>query len=68
VVVFAIPKFVWAAKIFSKPRPESEPETLEKGVWPLYLSAHAFIYNKRFGLLFLLGLIIDLVLVKSGIL
>ncbi|KAF0236331.1 MAG: 1 4-dihydroxy-2-naphthoate [Prolixibacteraceae bacterium] len=68
VVVFAIPKFIWAAKIFSKPRPETEPDTLDKGVWPLYLSAHAFIYNKRFGLLFLLGLIIDLVLVKQGVL
>ncbi len=67
VVLFAIPKYIWAAKVFSKPRPESEPDTIEKGVWPLYLSAHAFIYNKRFGLLFLLGLIIDLVLVKSGI-
>lgn len=67
VIVFAIPKFIWAVKVFSKTRPESEPATLEKGVWPLYLSAHAFAYNKRFGLLFLLGLIIDLVLVKSGI-
>ncbi len=68
VVILAIPKFVRAVKIFSKPRPETEPKTLDKGVWPLYLSAHAFIYNKRFGLLFLLGLIIDLVLVKFGIL
>jgi 1,4-dihydroxy-2-naphthoate octaprenyltransferase len=68
VVLFAIPKYLWATKVFSKPRPDSEPADLEKGVWPLYLSAHAFIYNKRFGLLFLLGLIIDLVLVKTGIL
>ncbi len=68
VVVFALAKYVWAVKIFAKPRPLSEPETLEKGVWPLYLSAHAFIYNKRFGLLFLLGLIIDLVLMKTGVL
>lgn len=67
-VVFALPKFLWATRVFSKPRPESEPATLEKGVWPLYLSAHAFMYNKRFGLLFLLGLILDLVLVKTGIL
>ena len=67
-VVFALTKYFWAAKIFAKPRPLSEPETLEKGVWPLYLSAHAFIYNKRFGLLFLLGLIIDLVLMKTGML
>lgn len=67
VVVLALPKYFWAVRVFSKPRPLSEPETLEKGVWPLYLSAHAFIYNKRFGLLFLLGLIIDLALVKMGI-
>jgi 1,4-dihydroxy-2-naphthoate octaprenyltransferase len=67
VVVFAIPKFIWAAKVFSKPRPDAEPESLEKGVWPLYLSAHAFIYNKRFGLLFLLGLIIDLIISKAGL-
>jgi 1,4-dihydroxy-2-naphthoate polyprenyltransferase len=67
VVVLALPKYFWAVRIFSKPRPLTEPETLEKGVWPLYLSAHAFIYNKRFGLLFLLGLIIDLVLLKMGI-
>lgn len=68
VVIFAIPKYLWAAKVFIKPRPDSEPETIEKGVWPLYLSAHAFTYNKRFGLLFLLGLIVDLVLIKTGIL
>ena len=67
ITVLAFPKFIWAAKVFSKPRPESEPEDLEKGVWPLYLSAHAFVYNKRFGLLFLLGLIIDLILVKTGV-
>jgi len=68
IVLLAIPKYFWAVRVFSKPRPESEPEELERGVWPLYLSAHAFQYNKRFGLLFLMGLIIDLVLVKSGVL
>lgn len=67
VVLLAISKYIGTAKIFSKPRPENEPADLEKGVWPLYLSANAFVYNKRFGLLFLLGLIIDLVLVKAGI-
>jgi 1,4-dihydroxy-2-naphthoate octaprenyltransferase len=66
IVVLALPKYIWAAKVFSKTRPETEPEDLEKGVWPLYLSAHAFMYNKRFGLLFLLGLLIDLILVKTG--
>lgn len=68
IVIFALPKYLAAVRIFAKPRPLSEPEELAKGVWPLYLSANAFTYNKRFGLLFLLGLIIDLILVKSGIL
>lgn len=67
IVFLAIPKFIWAAKIYSKPRPESEPEDLEKNVWPLYLSAHAFVYNRRFGGLFLLGLIVDIILIKNDI-
>lgn len=67
IVFLAIPKYIWAVKIFSRPRPEKEPEDLGPGIWPLYLSAHAFAYNKRFGGLFLLGLILDIVLVKLNI-
>ncbi len=66
-VVFAIPLFLATVRIFSYPRPGTEPGSLQKGVWPLYLSAHAFNYNKRFGLLFLSGLIIDLILLKMGV-
>ena len=36
--------------------------------WPLYLVSHAFIYNRRFGLFFLLGLIVDVVFYKMGVL
>jgi 1,4-dihydroxy-2-naphthoate polyprenyltransferase len=67
IVLLALPKFFQAYKRFSKPRPEKEPEDLEKNVWPLYLVSQAFDYNKRFGLLFLLGLIIDVVLYKTGV-
>ncbi len=67
VVLLALPKFMWAARVYSKPRPESEPKDMPKNVWPLYLVNHAFVYNRRFGLLFLLGLILDVVLVKSGL-
>jgi 1,4-dihydroxy-2-naphthoate octaprenyltransferase len=35
--------------------------------WPLYLSIHASQYNKRFGALFLLGLILDVIPVKTGV-
>lgn len=68
VVLFAIPKYIWAAKVFAKQRPTSKPEGNTGNGWPLYLVDHAFQYNRSFGLLFLLGLIVDLVLVKIGIL
>ena len=64
IVVLAIPKYIWAAKIFAQPRPTVKPEGELGKTWPLYLVDHAFQYNKRFGLLFLLGLIIDLVIGK----
>ncbi len=67
IVLIAIPKLVWASKVFAKPRPAEAPADLPPNTWPLYLSAHAFQYNKRFGSLFLLGLILDVVLVKTGI-
>ncbi|HYW94105.1 MAG TPA: prenyltransferase, partial [Bacteroidales bacterium] len=67
VVLLALPKFIQTARIYTKPRPESEPAGLMKGVWPLYLVNYAFVYNRRFGLLFLLGLIIDVVLYRFGI-
>lgn len=68
IVAFAIPKYIKAAKVFAEPRPVSKPEGEKGRGWPLYLVDFAFQYNKRFGLLFLLGLIVDLVLVKTGVL
>lgn len=67
IVVIAIPKFIKTAKVYAKPRPTEEPADLPPNVWPLYLSANAFQYNKSFGGLFLLALIIELVLVKTGV-
>jgi len=68
IVLFAIPMLVTSARIFLKPRPEVKPEGAAGEGWPLYLVSHAFIYNRRFGLLFLLGLIVDVVFYKLGIL
>lgn len=68
VVVLALPKFLSTARLYAKPRPESAPPDLQPGVWPLYLSAYAFQYNKRFGGLFLLALIAETVLVRTGVL
>lgn len=67
-VLLAVPMLLSTIKIFVKPRPSSKPEGPQGEGWPLYLVSHAFIYNRRFGLLFLLGLILDVVFYKLGIL
>ena len=66
IVLLAVPKLVWATKVFLKPRPLSKPDGEAGEGWPLYLVSHAFIYNRVFGMLFLLGLIIDVVMYKMG--
>ncbi len=44
--------------MFRKPRPEEKPEDYPD-VWPNYFVAGAFVHNRRFGLLYLVGLILD---------
>jgi 1,4-dihydroxy-2-naphthoate octaprenyltransferase len=67
IVLLAIPKLFWASKVFLKPRPSVKPEGPSGEGWPLYLVSHAFIYNRVFGMLFLLRLTADVILVKLGV-
>ncbi|MFZ6178762.1 prenyltransferase [Nannocystis pusilla] len=62
VVLAAVPLLRDTAAVFARPRPETCPPGFPKHIWPTYLVAYAFRYNRRFGLLFLLGLLIDLAL------
>jgi 1,4-dihydroxy-2-naphthoate polyprenyltransferase len=66
-VLLAVPKLIPTIRTFLKPRPLTKPGDSSAGGWPLYLVSYAFIYNRRFGLLFLLGLIVDVVFYKLGI-
>ncbi len=66
-VFLALPKFVWALGIYSKPRPTEPPEELPPNVWPLFLSAVAFVYCRLFGMLFLGGLLLEVVLHRAGV-
>ena len=63
-VFITIPDFVKMVKVFSKPRPLTAPEGYDQNAWPLYLVAHAFDFNRKFGLWFLLGLIIEIAIYK----
>ncbi len=47
--------------MFRKPRPAEKPEDYPD-VWPNYFVAGAFVHNRRFGLLYLVGLILDTLL------
>ena len=49
-------------KFFNKPRPESPPESYPKEAWPLWFVGSAFIYNRNFGFLFFLGIIVGILL------
>ncbi len=63
-VLLSIPKFIQMSKIMMQKRPEVAPEGKEGIGWPLYLVSRAFVFNRSFGMLFLLGLIVDIIIVK----
>ena len=60
IVFLALPAFLKIYPIFLKPKPETRPEG-SRG-WPLYFVGYAFYNNRKFGSLFMFGLLIDVVL------
>ncbi|MBI3742306.1 MAG: prenyltransferase [Chloroflexi bacterium] len=61
IVYFALKEFARIYPMFKQSRPAEKPADYPD-VWPNYFVAAAFVHNRRFGLLYLLGLIIDAVL------
>jgi hypothetical protein len=48
--------------MFRKPRPMERPEWYPADTWPLWYVATTFVFTRRFGAWYLLGLIADTVL------
>jgi 1,4-dihydroxy-2-naphthoate octaprenyltransferase len=48
--------------LYLKPRPVGPPEWYPQEAWPLWFVSFAFLHNRRYGLLFLAGLIGEIVL------
>ncbi len=67
IIYLALPYFIKKASPFLKKRPDERPANYEEEAWPLYFVRYAFEYNKRFSMLFLLGIILHVVAVKTGI-
>jgi 1,4-dihydroxy-2-naphthoate octaprenyltransferase len=58
IIFFSIPTLLQVLPIFQKPKPDEKPADYPD-VWPNYFVAAAFVHNRRFGLMFLLGLILN---------
>lgn len=67
VVLAAGPMFVLALRVYTKPRPEAPPDNYPKGIWPLWYAAVAFAHTRRFGALYVLGLGVDVILRRAGV-
>jgi 1,4-dihydroxy-2-naphthoate polyprenyltransferase len=68
IVLVALPAYVNAIRVYTKPRPSAPPPELPKGIWPLWYAALAFSHTRRFGGLYVLGLAIDVILRRAGVL
>jgi 1,4-dihydroxy-2-naphthoate octaprenyltransferase len=60
IVFLALPTFLQIYPKFLKPKPDKRPEG-QIG-WPLYFVGYAFYNNRKFGSLFMFGLLIDVFL------
>lgn len=58
IIFFSIPVLLQIVPMFRNPKPEEKPLDYPD-VWPNYFVAGAFVHNRRFGLLFLLGLVLN---------
>jgi 1,4-dihydroxy-2-naphthoate octaprenyltransferase len=61
IVLLALRAFARVLPIFQKPKPAEKPADFPD-VWPNYFVASAFYHNREFGLLYMLGLILNAVL------
>jgi 1,4-dihydroxy-2-naphthoate octaprenyltransferase len=65
VITAAIPTFLQICPMLQNPKPAEKPEDYPD-VWPNYFVAGAFVHNRKFGVWFMLGLIVD-TLIKAFI-
>jgi 1,4-dihydroxy-2-naphthoate octaprenyltransferase len=64
IVFFAVPTLRQLLPAFQKPKPETRPADFPdgQGGWPLYFAPMSFLNNRKFGSLFMLGVLADVFL------
>lgn len=61
VVFLAWPRLRAALAVLRRPKPAERPEGYPESAWPIWFVGHAFVHNRRWGSLFLLGLVGEVV-------
>lgn len=61
-VLLALPRFGRSWQTFSRPAPDAPPESFPASAWPLWFSAYAFDHTRWFGILFLAGYCLALII------
>ena len=61
VILFSLYTFPRVWKMFSNPKPAECPADYDKEIWPLWFVAGAFYHNRFFGMVFLGGLMLELI-------
>jgi 1,4-dihydroxy-2-naphthoate octaprenyltransferase len=60
VVLLALHPFAYMVATYTKPRPEEMPADYRADIWPLWFVAVAFWHTRNFGLLYVMGLLIEI--------
>jgi 1,4-dihydroxy-2-naphthoate octaprenyltransferase len=67
ITALALPAMLDAVRAFRHPRPDRPPKRFPPQVWPLWFVAFAFRHTRRFGALYVLGIVIDVVIRRMGL-
>ncbi len=59
IVFLAVKDFISTIKVFLGPKPDTKPDDYPETAWPLWFVAYAFVHNRKFGILFMLGLLVE---------
>ncbi len=58
VILLALPALWNTVSTFSHPKPDRPPQNYPANTWPIWFVGHAFRHNRRWGALFMLGLLL----------
>jgi 1,4-dihydroxy-2-naphthoate octaprenyltransferase len=62
----ALPEAIRLMRVLAQPRPSHRPDDFPASAWPLWFVAFAFVHTRRFGLLFLAGMLASWLLAAAA--